>query len=83
MAYIFLHDAPWENCSAGPESGQPICVEDGDPIKVLNAMSAVYSVVDSENTVARDIGIILAMAVFFKVLFVIGVIYKTKQVASF
>lgn len=83
MAYIFLHDAPWEKCTAGSESGQPICVEDGDPMKVLNAMSAVYSVVDSENTIARDIGIILVMAVFFKILFVIGVIYKTKQVASF
>lgn len=83
MAYILLHDADWENCIAGPESGSPICVEDGDPIEVLNAMSAVYSVIDSKNTVVRDIVIVLVMALVFKVLFVIGVIYKTKKVASF
>ena len=83
MAYIFLHDATWEKCTAGPESGQPVCVEDGDPIDVLRAMSNVYSVVGYENTVARDIVIILVMAAVFKILFVIGVIYKTKKVSSF
>ena len=81
-AYIFLHDATWDKCTGGPASGQPVCVESGDPIDVLNAMSAVYSVVDSQNTVARDIGVILAIAIFFKILFVVGVIYKTRRVAA-
>lgn len=57
-------------------------VESGDPIKVLDAMSLVYSVVDSENSVARDIGVILVIAVVFKILFVAGVIFKTRRVAD-
>lgn len=80
--YIILNNAKWEPCLLGPASPQPVCVADGDPIKVLDRMSSVYSIVDSENTTARDIGVILLIAVFFKVLYVAGVIYKTRRVAS-
>ena len=81
-AYINMHDATWDNCTGGIESGQAVCVASGDPLEVLDGLSTVYSVVDSENHVARDMGIILAIAVFFKVMYVFGVAVKTSRVAN-
>jgi hypothetical protein len=79
--YILLHKADWEPCVPDPNTPNPICIPDGDPLKVLDSMSLVYSVIGSENTVARDMVVILAIGIFFKICFFIGVFYKTRRVA--
>jgi hypothetical protein len=81
-AYTFMHELEWDKCEGGRESGQPICVASGDPIEVLSSMSAVYSVVDEKDTLARDIGVLLAISVFLKILFFLGVGYKTSRVTK-
>jgi hypothetical protein len=80
--YINMHDATWDKCTGGAESGQAICVESGDPIEVLDQLSQIYSVVDSQDHVSRDMLVILALALVFKVLYVIGVYVKTHRVAA-
>lgn len=79
--YITLHDAPWNNCTTGVAS-QAVCVADGDPIEVLDQLSNVYGVVDSEDSVGRDMAVIFAIGLVFKILFVAGVIVKTRKVAE-
>ena len=66
----------------GLESTQPVCVASGDPIEVLYNMKAVYSVVDGDNYVARDAAVIFVLALLFKVLHIVGVMYKTSRVAA-
>ena len=78
--YLTLHDAEWNNCTEA--AGQAVCVEDGDPTAVLDSLSNVFGVVDSEDTFASDIGVILAIAFVFKLLFVVGVYVKTRRVAD-
>ena len=79
--YLTLHDADWNNCTLDAVR-QAVCVEDGDPTEVLEQLTNVFGVVDSENTLATDIGVILALGLFFKLLFVLGVVVKTRRVAD-
>ena len=62
--------------------GNPNCVPSGDPTEVLDRLGLVYSVVSSENTVGRDLLVILGIALLFKICCVAGVIYKTRRVAD-
>lgn len=62
--------------------GNPNCVPSGDPAEVLDRLGLAYSVVTSENTVARDLLVILGIAFLFKVLCIAGVVYKTRRVAD-
>lgn len=80
-AYLLMHDADWNNCTTGADS-QAVCVEDGDPIKVLDSLHNVYGVVDSEDTYAQDIVVILAIGLFFKLCYVVGVVVKTRRVTD-
>lgn len=82
-SYIYLHEIQWDQCEGGPlQSGQPVCVASGDPIEVLQRMSTVYSVIEDEDTVARDIGILLVIAVVLKIVFFVGVLHKTSRVTK-
>lgn len=79
--YITLHDAPWNNCTGAIDS-QAVCVADGDPIEVLDQLSNVYGVVDSEDNVGRDMAVIFAIGLLFKLMYVVGVMVKTRKVAD-
>ncbi|CAB9519407.1 Putative white-brown complex homolog protein 30 [Seminavis robusta] len=80
--YTYLHDIEWDKCVGGPSAGQPICVPSGDPTEVLNSMTFIYSVVDAEDHYLRDIIVILGIAGVFKIVYLIGVFYKTRRVAA-
>jgi hypothetical protein len=82
VAYINLHDAVWDKCTGGAASGQAVCVESGDPIEVLEQLSTIYTVVDSEDHVLQDMLVILTIALVFKVFYVIGVYVKTHRVVA-
>lgn len=81
-AYINMHDSTWDKCIGGLASGQAVCVESGDPIEVLNQIGTVDSVIEGKDTVVRDIGVILAIALAFKIAYIVGVIVKTGKVAA-
>ncbi|CAB9505534.1 Putative white-brown complex homolog protein 30 [Seminavis robusta] len=80
--YLNLHDATWDQCTGGPAIGQAICVESGDPTEVLDSLSNIYGVVDSEDHVARDMLVIFGIGMIFKILYVVGVWVKTSKVAT-
>ena len=58
-----------------------MCVNSTSGKDVLDALSRVFPVISSENTVARDIGIMLAIALFWKTLSILAIVMKTSKVA--
>jgi len=45
-------------------------------------LSRIYPVIESENTVVQDIGIMLAIAMFWKLSSIAVILVKTRKVAS-
>ena len=80
MYSIFI-DAEWEACTDSGASGA-VCVNSKDGKDVLDGLSRIYPVIESENTVAQDIGIMLAIAMFWKLSSIAVILVKTRKVAS-
>eukprot|EP00538_Stauroneis_constricta_P011077 CAMPEP_0119551744 /NCGR_PEP_ID=MMETSP1352-20130426/4913_1 /TAXON_ID=265584 /ORGANISM="Stauroneis constricta, Strain CCMP1120" /LENGTH=649 /DNA_ID=CAMNT_0007597857 /DNA_START=239 /DNA_END=2188 /DNA_ORIENTATION=+ len=57
---------------------------DGDlsSTQALDELSKVFPVIESEDNVAKDIGILLAIGAFYKILYIGAVIVKTRKVAN-
>merc|ERR1712137_193205 len=78
--YTIFTEATWETCTESATSA--ICVDSTDGKDVLDGLSRVFPLIESENKVALDIGIMIAIAVFFKIVSIVAIIYKTRKVAS-
>jgi hypothetical protein len=64
-------------------SNSPVCVNSTSGKDVLHALSRVFAVVETEDTLWTDIGILLAMAIIWKILKVVIAMMKLSKVASF
>jgi hypothetical protein len=80
--YNFLQDTTWDACDPGTNTESAVCVTPPDGKEVLGGINLVYAIVDNEDTIAKDIGILLAIAFVYKFLYIVGVFYKTTKVAS-
>ena len=58
-----------------------VCVNSTSGLDVLDGMSRVFAVLETEDTVAADASILASLGCLFKIIYVAGVLYKTKQVA--
>jgi hypothetical protein len=66
------------NCIA---SGQEVCVESGNPIEVLDSLST-FTVLLIQKIMLRGHGVIPAIGLFFKVMYVIGVALRQAKATS-
>lgn len=80
MYSIFI-DAEWEPCTDAA-SQSAVCVNSSDGKDVLDALSRIFSVIESENRVAQDIGIMLAIAMCWKFFTIVIIVMKTSKVAT-
>ena len=86
--YLLFKDATFSSCNPNEETTTAPCIQsdDGpngtvDGLEVLGGLSLIYPLLETVDHVARDIGVLLAIAAFFKIFYIIGVVRKTKEVA--
>jgi hypothetical protein len=80
MVYAEFIDATWEPCIESTTSA--VCVDSTDGADVLDAVGKVYPLISSENKIASDIGIMLGIALFFKLIYIACVLIQSRKVAS-
>jgi ABC-2 type transporter len=80
--YNLLIDTKWSVCdpSVGASSA---CVPDPTGENVLNGMSAAFPVIVAEDTFTSDLLALVSLALFFKGLYIAGVIFKTSKTVKF
>ena len=75
----------FESCEPGTYSA--VCIQEETPgagvpgVKIIDAFSNVSPIASSEDTTIRDTMILIAIGCAWKVVYAIGVIHKTRQVA--
>lgn len=85
VVYAIFIDADWSECDPAESENSPVCVQaDGGEVTgadVLDGLGKIYPLITSEKRYAQDFGILVAVAVFYKIMYVIGIYYKTSRVA--
>jgi hypothetical protein len=82
--YNALEATEFSSCDTTQDIVPAICFPD-DPTsgrQILVGLNRVLPVIEDDDTVMQDIGILLLMALFFKVCYIAGVIYKSTQVSK-
>ena len=80
--YNTIHDTTWETCDPAQNPFAPVCENPPTGGNILEAVSSVYALVKNEDNVVQDIGTVIAIAVFWKLTYVAGVIYKSSRVSK-
>ena len=78
--YEFISNTKFEPCENQPWA---VCVNSSSGEDVLDAMSRVMPLLESENSVAIDLIVLVAIGAFYKVMYIAGVAYKSHQVSKF
>ena len=60
-----------------------VCVDSTSGTDVLGGLSVVIPLMSTKNETAKDVGILIAIGAFYKIMYIVGVFYKTGQVATF
>jgi hypothetical protein len=76
---IFIY-AEWVPCVDSSSPGA-VCVNSSSGKDVLEALGVIFPVIDSNNTNGFDIGIMIAIAMFWKILSIIFILIKSSRVA--
>jgi hypothetical protein len=80
--YNFLHNTDFSSCDPSTNISSPVCVDPPTGPNVLTGIGLVYPVISNEDQVVKDIGILLAIAMFFKVWYFVGVAMKANRYAK-
>jgi hypothetical protein len=75
--YAILIDHEFEPCTEATNS--LVCVNSSSGADVLDELTILTPLISSEDTVVMDVLILLAIAVFFKIVYIIGVAVKTFE----
>lgn len=84
--YLAFAYATFENCPVGSFSA--VCIQEESPgagvpgIQVIEVYSNIMPIADSDDTIGRDILVLIAIGVVYKIIYAVGVIVKTKRVAN-
>jgi len=80
--YELFIGAQWQPCEPTPGVSFQVCVNSTDGADVLDVLNNSLILVSSEDSVALDIFAIVIIAFFFKLLFVLGMLYKARAMFS-
>jgi hypothetical protein len=58
-----------------------VCVDSSDGEDVLRGLQNIFPLIETENQIAKDAGIILAIAMFWKLCSILCILLKTRKVA--
>ena len=83
--FNFLHDTTWEPCFrdqiVGPQP--PVCVPPrATGTEVLTEIGRVYPLIEADDNRVFDLVILLVIAAFFKITYIIGVYVKTSKTSK-
>ena len=82
MTHRIFQGATFEKCDPITNVISAICVDSSDGSDVLKALGKVLPVVKNPFPIWRDPIILLAMIIFFKIMYVAGVIFKGNQIST-
>jgi hypothetical protein len=80
--FNFLSETTFDSCDPETNEESAVCVLDGSGKNVLGEISLTYAVVDNTDQVVQDIGVMIAIAFAYKMLYIIGVVYKTTRASK-
>lgn len=81
--YAYLIDTTWNECDPSNNyENSAVCVTPPTGANVLGGIHLAYPVIEAKDTFADDIGVIIAVSLFFKFFYVIGVYVKTSKSAK-
>ena len=78
--YTYFADATFEACT---EQGfSAVCVDSTSGLDVLDGLGKVVPLFSSKDEVASDLGVLMAIGAFYKITYIVGVLYKSGQAAK-
>jgi hypothetical protein len=80
--YNLFSEASFAPCDPATNIQSSVCVNSTSGNDVLEGLSVVYPIIQNKDQVSQDIGIMIGIAMFFKVFYVLGVVKKSKQFAK-
>lgn len=81
--YNLLIDTTWSECD--PENNfqqSPVCVTPNTGEAVLGGIGLSYPLIEAKDTYWQDFGVMAAIAVFYKIIYVVGVYVKSARTAK-
>ena len=81
FVYSIFINTEWEPCTGGGTQSA-VCVNSSDGKDVLDALSRIFSVIESEDQLAQDLVIMLVIAMFWKIFTIVVIVVKTSKVAT-
>lgn len=77
--YQYFKYLTFESCNRLENPQAAVCVDSTDGLDVLRGLEVVFPVLTTADTFAQDVGVLIAIGTFFKLLYVCGVVYKTSR----
>mmetsp|Transcript_21796 Transcript_21796/g.33266 ORF Transcript_21796/g.33266 Transcript_21796/m.33266 type:complete len:647 (+) Transcript_21796:40-1980(+) len=81
VTYTHFIDGNWDMCTTPLFS--PVCSTTGSGVEILQQTSDRYfSLVDTEDTFFLDVVKLLGIAIFFKIVYIVGLIYRAGKASK-
>jgi hypothetical protein len=77
--FLIFTESTWEACMDPTTSA--VCVNSTDGLLVLDAFSRVFPLVTTENTYWSDVGYMVCIGLFWKIVGVISIVVKARRVS--
>ena len=78
--YQLIVNTEFEPCQKQPVA---VCVDSSDGSDVIEAGSRVMPLLSSEDQTGVDLLVLLAIGIVYKLLYIAGVVYKSRQASHF
>ena len=81
--YNYFSEIDWNPCDPVQNPDEPVCVDSTSGADVLDEFSTIFPLISSKNETGVDIVVILAIALFFKIFYIVGALIKTSAASKF
>jgi len=79
--YLLMKDATFEPCDRALTPFEPVCVDSSAGKDVVEALHNILPIFVNEDTMAKDICVLLLMAVLYKTLYILGIIVRGREIS--
>jgi Ni/Fe-hydrogenase subunit HybB-like protein len=78
--YVLFEHMTFEPCTDSKTSA--VCVDSTSGLDVLDDLGRVVGLYSADDQVVFDLGMLIVIGVFYKLWYIVGVLYKTSVVAK-
>ena len=75
-AHFYFKYTEFEPCVRENNPDAVVCVNSSDGLEVLDGLSVLFPLVKSTETFLLDMGVMLSIGIFFKLVYVLGIMLK-------